>query len=258
MRAIQVQQIHSRYQLLKSIYRLNVRMGLLHAMQGVDISRCFEYTEAYLRMAPVAGEQILDIGSYRSPFPAFLIQRGCHVSLIDIDRTVARQKRWIARAVGIDARSLVVVGDGTRLPYPSESFDCVTCISTIEHLPGDGDINVAKEIGRVLRAEGRAFISVPYAPVMREGKWGKWPQRWYDIPGAFSRLVDSYGFTLLDYGFLLGGVAGKIADAWYALPRLIRHSLSWMHIAFFPSLFRRDTADWADARVLWLLVIKQM
>ncbi len=251
-----MRRIHSRYQVLKSIYWLNARMSFLHKLQGVDISRCFEYTEAFLRIAPVAGKHILDIGSYRSPFPAFLAQRRCQVSIIDVDSVVVKQRQWIRRAVGRDGRSLIVMADGTRLPYLSESFDRVVCISTIEHLPGDGDMLIVREIGRVLRMEGRVFISLPYAPVTREGTWGKWFQRWYDIPSALSRLVGPSGLTVLAYGFLLGGTVGRVADAWYTLPRIVRHSLSWAHVLFFPYLFKKDVASQNDARVLWLLLGK--
>lgn len=251
-----MRQIHSRYQVLKSIYQINARMSFLHKLQGVDISRCFEYSEAYLRIAPVAGKRILDVGSYRSPFPAFLIRRGGLVSILDMDAAVAQQQEWIRRATGEEGRALIVLADGTRLPYLSNSFDRVVCISTIEHLPDDGDIRMIREIGRVLRMGGCIFITVPYAPVAREGRWGKWFQRWYDISGAFSRLADSAGLTVLAHGLLIGGIAGKIADIWYALPRIVRHSLSWTHVLLFPILFEQDTADRHDARVLWLLLGK--
>lgn len=246
----------SRYWVLKSLYHLNSCMSWPHRFQGIDISRCFEYTESYVRLMPSPGKEILDIGSYRSSFPAFLVQQGYQVSILDIAPTVAMQKKWIRKAVSCGGHFLITVADGTRLPFPSGVFDKVTCISTLEHLHGSGDTWMAREIGRVLRVGGRSFVSVPYATVAREGKWGRWFQRWYSVSTGVSRLVEPSGLCLIDYGFLMGGKVGKIADLWYALPRLLRHTLSWFHIFLFPILFEKDTASQYDARVLWFLFEK--
>lgn len=81
-----------RYEILKQIYLLNSRMSWTHKFQGIDISRCFEYTEAYIRLMFIGlHEPILDIGSYRSPFPAFLLQQGYQVAVLDIDYHVCMQ-----------------------------------------------------------------------------------------------------------------------------------------------------------------------
>ncbi|MGB9898057.1 methyltransferase domain-containing protein [Thermanaerothrix sp.] len=247
----------TRYEALKSIYLLNSRMSWMHKVQGVDISRCFEYTEAYMQLASIDHcKHILDIGTYRSPFPVFLVQQGYQVSIVDIDKSVARQRKWICKAVGHEARVSIIVGDGICLPFSASSFPGITCISTIEHLPGEGDMRMAREIGRVLQSGGYCFLSVPYMVTATEGRWGKWFQRWYDIPTAVSRLVKPSGLHLVSYGFLMGGMIGKAADVWYALPRLVRHFLSWFHFFLFPAAFEKDSASQWDARVLWLLLQK--
>ena len=53
----------------------------------------------------------------------------------------------------------VVVGDMTRMPFRAEVFDAVTTGETLEHL--DDDAGAAREIGRVLRNEGRCIATVP-------------------------------------------------------------------------------------------------
>ena len=247
-----------RYKVLKSIYFLNSRMSWTHKVQGVDISRCFEYTEAYLRLRSIRkGQHILDIGSYRSPFPAFLAQQGYRVFALDLDYSVAMQKIWVCRALGHDAHLSIIIADGTRMPFSTSSFDGVTCISSIEHLPENGDVWMAREIGRILRPGGYCFLSVPYMVMPKEGRWGKWFQRWYDFPSAVARLLKPSGLFLVSYGFLMGGTVGKIADIWYALPRIMRHSLSWFHIFLFPMAFDKDRANQQDARVLWMLLQKR-
>lgn len=243
-----------RYELLKQICSLNRRMSWLHRIQGVDISRAFEYTEAFVRLRSVPYGYFLDIGSYRSPFPLFVAQQGYRVCLLDIDLAISQQTIWARKVLDDDTSWLVVQADGTRLPFSDLSFDAVSCISTIEHLPKDGDMLMAKEIGRVLRPGGRCFLSVPYSTVARAGKWGRWFQRWYDLPTAKDRLIQPSDLSLVAHGFLMGGMVGKIADIWYAQPRLLRHTLSWSHIFLFPTAFRKDTPSQHDARVLWLFL----
>ncbi|HVR43097.1 MAG TPA: class I SAM-dependent methyltransferase [Thermoanaerobaculia bacterium] len=52
-----------------------------------------------------------------------------------------------------------VVGDLTRLPFRTASFDGVTSGETLEHL--DDDVSAVAEIGRVMRPEGRCVVTVP-------------------------------------------------------------------------------------------------
>lgn len=254
--SVETFRIRERYEILKRIYFLNRQMSWLHAIQGIDISRAFEYTEAYVRVASVPHGCLLDIGSYRSPFPLFMAQQGYRVCLVDIDPVISQQAKWAYKVLGEHFSWLAVQADGTRLPFPDFSFDIVTCISTIEHLPGDADVSMAKEMSRVLKTGGKCFLSVPYSIVPKSGKWGRWFQRWYDLSTATARLVEPSGLSLAAYGFLMGGIIGKIADLWYSQPRLLRHVLSWLHIFLFPMAFEKDMPGQHDARVLWLLLQK--
>ena len=55
----------------------------------------------------------------------------------------------------IDAR----VEDMTELSYENQSFDCVICFHTIYHTSYDGVVKALREINRVLKDKGEAFIS---------------------------------------------------------------------------------------------------
>lgn len=56
-----------------------------------------------------------------------------------------------------NATSLVIQGDCCRLPFRSCSVDFVVCTMVIEHVPDDMDL--IKEIKRVLKPGGKAFVS---------------------------------------------------------------------------------------------------
>lgn len=246
----------NQYDLLRRIYKINGQMSWLHKIQGIDVSRCFEYTTAYQKIAKGTTGRVLDIGAYRSPFPVFLTHKGYEVSIVDMDMTIRRQHEWAQQALGTTAQLSASIADALHLPFHDQAFDAVTCISTIEHIPSGGDRQAAREIGRTLKRGGHCFISVPYSSVTRRGTWGRWFQRWFDLPTAMARLVQPSALSLVEYGFLIGGRIGRIADLWYALPRPMRHLMSWSHISLFPRAFEIDRADQNDARVLWLLLRK--
>jgi SAM-dependent methyltransferase len=53
----------------------------------------------------------------------------------------------------------VVTGLGDALPFDDHTFDLVALFDVIEHIPDDAE--VLREVKRVLKPGGRAFISVP-------------------------------------------------------------------------------------------------
>lgn len=244
--------------MLKRLYRLNCHMSSVHAIMGLDITRCFEYTAAWGKLWSATRSTLLDVGSYRSPFPLFLAQEGYHVVSIDINPVIAKQRQW-GRRTGVIFPSgqgflETSIVDAMHIAFAPATFDYVTCISTIEHLSDEGDVITMTEIARVLRPGGQVFLTVPYALTYREGCWGRWFQRDYDLKALESRLVKPSGLIELERGYLLGRPARRFADPLYRLPRLVRHFIGWGQILPALYLLARDRANAQDARVVWLLL----
>ena len=55
----------------------------------------------------------------------------------------------------------IEIFDARNIPHEAESFDRVFSISVLEHIPGEGDIEVAKEAARILKPEGIFVITLP-------------------------------------------------------------------------------------------------
>lgn len=161
-----------------SIGRLIEEEFEMFAYSGTG-SRHFEYPFALSEVIKQGKKNkiktILDAGSYGSLLPLILASLGFKVTGADINF-------WEVKFPNFTA----VKADLKKLKFKTGSFDCVTAVSTIEHvgLPRfreeinrDGDIDAVQELVRVLKNNGLFILTFPYAP-----KYKVWSNkcRFYD------------------------------------------------------------------------------
>jgi len=110
------------------------------------------------RVLPIAYEikkdsKVLEIGCNDGSFLQLLRdKRGCHVFGIDLSEELVKK----AQDKGLN----VQVGDAEKLPFEDGTFDYVTCMDVLSHLP---DCYLAlEEIRRVLKKDGILLGSVPH------------------------------------------------------------------------------------------------
>lgn len=269
---------------MDELYHFNFKLGLSHKLSGVDFSSCFEYSYCINELNIQKQDIVLDAGSLKSCFPLFLVNKGAMVTSLDIDERVMVQKKY-AKKLGIindpieevfnlnddpkkriasksfisqDRKFNIIVCDARKINLPSSIFDFVTCISAIEHIPGDGDISAMKEFERILKPGGKLFISVPYRQKYNEGQWGRWFQRDYNYDALKSRFIQPSNLILKKIGFLVDNDTRQYSDIiYYKLPRLIRFALQWSQYFFARYYIEKDSADKDDAWVAWLLFEKR-
>lgn len=128
------------------------------------VTRVIEYSFAIQKLGSAQGEKLLDIGctSRWNLLPATLVGLGWEV-------------------YGIDTRELkfkhpnfhFVCEDIRNTSFPSNFFDSVCAISTIEHIglsgrfgvnkdDPEGDVKAVKEVERIIRPTGTFLVTVPY------------------------------------------------------------------------------------------------
>ena len=101
---------------------------------------------------------VLDIGTGKGRHAFFFAKNGFKVSAIDLSESSITYVKEQIKEKGldnIDAR----VEDMAELSYENQSFDCVICFHTIYHTSYDGVVKALREINRVLKDKGEAFIS---------------------------------------------------------------------------------------------------
>lgn len=81
---------------------------------------------------------------------------GCDLSLEGL-----RRAHDFAAAEGVAARTLWLRCSAERLPLESESVGAALAIAVLEHVPDDD--SALRELARVLRRGGRAWVTVPHA-----------------------------------------------------------------------------------------------
>jgi ubiquinone/menaquinone biosynthesis C-methylase UbiE len=98
---------------------------------------------------------ILDVGSGAGQIAKHLLKYAdpeAELSCFDLSHEMLRRARNRLKS----DRPRFVVADLTRLPFPSETFDCVTCGYVLEHVP-DAKVGLA-ELSRVMMPGARMLL----------------------------------------------------------------------------------------------------
>jgi len=104
----------------------------------------------------VEGKKVLDIACGTGYGLVFLSTKAACVTGVDVDWEAAR----LARGECADD-TLILLGDGTKLPFSDESFEVITSFETLEHLHERGAF--LTELKRVLKTGGLLVLSTPNA-----------------------------------------------------------------------------------------------
>jgi SAM-dependent methyltransferase len=151
---------------LESIARGQVsRESLKNVIVPENYWRCLENRLTYNELRASSSDRVLDLGSPKL-LSLFLAERvKADVYSTDIEGYFVRDYGAFGHQRGIpDSRFHVLEADGRSLPFPDNHFTRVYSISVLEHIPGTGDSECAREIGRTLKKEGICVLTVPFSP----------------------------------------------------------------------------------------------
>jgi SAM-dependent methyltransferase len=159
-----------------------------------------EHFASLLALAP--GVRLLDVAC-GSGGPALLLARatGCRVTGVDREAAGLRNARRLARNAGLDAQANFVRADASRpLPFADGSFDAVSCIDALNHLPGRPA--VFADWARLLAPGGRLLFTDPVTVtglVGAEELAVRSSIGYFDFapPGEDERLLAAAGLTVV-------------------------------------------------------------
>lgn len=244
---------------LRALMAGDLRVGLVSLLQGIGFYRCWELPLVVSYFQPSPGTKVLDVGSLKSILPLYLALRGCDVSVLDIDPQVMLQKkyaRYLGRPDLIDNGLSAIVQDATRMDYADESFDLITNISAVEHFTGAGDIAFVKEAARLLKDNGRLFLSFGIGPY-REWEWEWLFCRTYDDQALWERLIEPSGLEVETTMYFEAESTRGFSERWFRLPLLVRNGLlGWLQKPVYKRLYRREQATAHDAYYFGIVLRK--
>lgn len=127
-----------------------------------------EIFQSWLRQLQLRDPKVLDVGGRIQPYRE-LIASPSQYWAVDLRPTVL----------------VSAVATAERLPFADSSFDLVLCTQMIEYAPDPGA--VMKEIHRVLRPQGRLFLSAP-SIFPRDSEQDKWRL----FPAGLNQLLTGF------------------------------------------------------------------
>lgn len=110
--------------------------GLLFS--PMDSTRYFEFHEVWKSVKGLSFSRYLDVSSPR--LVPLLLLKGrpeATVELMNPDLSDLRETEKLADAMGLISRCGFYNGTLDNAPFPQASFDLITCLSVLEHIPGD-------------------------------------------------------------------------------------------------------------------------
>jgi SAM-dependent methyltransferase len=157
--------------------RLGTALDEDHAIAGIpelreylDVCRwpfrqleySFVLDELSQKAAP--GARVLDVGCGATPLSHVLSRRGFDVSACDFDGHLMTELTGRNVAGYLGTQVSYSRQDATQLQFDSASFDIVTCVSVLEHIPAPEDQKALGEMFRVLTSGGLLILTIDFAP----------------------------------------------------------------------------------------------
>jgi SAM-dependent methyltransferase len=115
------------------------------------------------KLGPVPGHRLLDVACGEGHMGRLAAERGLIVTSIDFSPSAA------TLAYENTDQESVAIADGQRLPFPSEAFDYLTNLGSLEHFvsPSQGLL----EMRRVIKPDGVAALLLPNSYYLLDIVW---------------------------------------------------------------------------------------
>lgn len=138
---------------------------------------------------------VLDLGAGRGKFLIALVKLGGKGEGLEINPAYIKEAQKNGEDAGVSLK--ITEGVGEKLPYDDNCFDFANLSEVIEHV--QDPILVVRELHRVLRTEGVAYVSIPNRFGFRDPHYHlygiNWLPRWFAEKIIFwlGKIKDEHG-----------------------------------------------------------------
>lgn len=160
------------------------------------------------------GKQVLDIGAGVGRISIMLAKAGAEIVAVDISKEMLKRLKRNAAKSNVSSRITTLQESSHEIPIQDRSFDIVTCLGLLEHLPEDIRAATVLEATRLVKRSGRIFMVVNNTenPLLSK----HYPLKQQRPDGYFVSLV---GLSWLRDVCHRAGMSLKVcaANPWYGL-----------------------------------------
>lgn len=113
------------------------------------------------------GMRFLDAGSGVTPLAHVIAQHGVHAEACDGNEREMKELIQLQPEKIYGTPVTYSVQDLTRMQFPDASFDAISCVSVLEHIPSPYDQVALRELQRILRPGGVLILTVDFTPAIK-------------------------------------------------------------------------------------------
>lgn len=126
----------------------------------MDSTRYFEFHEVLKGLEHVPFKKYLDVSSPRLvPLMLLMRNKAAAANILNPDNTDLQETASLAAALGLTNRCTFENNTIETVKYAKETFDLITCISVLEHIPSDKE--AVEMMWSLLRSGGRLVLTLP-------------------------------------------------------------------------------------------------
>lgn len=126
----------------------------------MDSTRYFEFHEVLNSLAHLNFYRYLDVSSPRIlPLMLLMQNKTAVVDMMNPDKRDIEESKSLANALGLADRCIFINSTIEMANYGADSFDLITCISVLEHIPADRE--AVEKMWSLLHPGGRLILTLP-------------------------------------------------------------------------------------------------
>ena len=126
----------------------------------MDSTRHFEFHEVFNRLMNRPFNRYLDVSSPRIlPFMLLMQNKTATLNMLNPDSQDTQASERLADALGLINRCTFTNSTIEMANYTAKTFDLITCISVLEHIPADRE--AVEMMWALLRPGGRLILTIP-------------------------------------------------------------------------------------------------
>jgi SAM-dependent methyltransferase len=136
------------------------KSGAAHLALPMDSTRYFEFDAVWRSATASPFTRHLDVSSPRfAPLLVLQATPGATAEFVNPDGRDLAETQAVASAMGLASRAGFFNGVLAQAPYPPASFDLITCISVLEHIPED--YTAVRTMWSLLKPGGKLLLTLP-------------------------------------------------------------------------------------------------